>query len=432
MRDVVVVGAGVSGLACARRLQREGLDVLVIEADTRPGGVVSSERVDGYLLESGPNTILPTPESMAAIAEAGIADEMVTAPPKAPRFVYAGGRLRRVPWVMSPAGTLRALAEPFVRRRGSETDESLASFFDRRFGRQAHERLAAPFVTGIYAGNTAELSIRGVFPRLPELEARYGSVMMGMLRGRGKGHRHRLASFKGGMGTLPAGLAAGLNVRYGAAARAIGRGWEVDVDGESLRTPAVVIATPAYAASQLLGSVDPDAAGLLESVCYAPIVVASFAVANSAMTSPLDGFGFLAPRGEGLNVLGTLFNSCLFAGRAPSGQSLLTSFAGGRLAPEVADWTDDRVWAAVCSDVEKVLSLGAGVAKPIRLKRYRRAIPQYLLGHREWRARIESRVRDLPGLFLTGNYIDGVSVPASMEHGVRTADAAIQYIRRTE
>ena len=430
MADVIVVGAGVSGLACARGVRQAGLDPLVLEADARPGGVVSSERVDGYLLESGPNTILPTPESMAMIAAAGVSDQMITAPPGAPRFVYAGGRLRRVPWVLSPSGTLRALAEPFIRRRREPGDESLAAFFERRFGREAHARLAAPFVTGIYAGDTRELGIQGVFPRLARMEADFGSVVAGMVRGRGKRERRRLASFRDGMGTLVRGLARGLDIRFDTAARTLAPGWRLEAGAETFEAAAVVLATPAPAAARLLRTVDSDLAGHLGAVCYAPIVVASLGVAADEFPKPLEGFGFLVPREAGLKVLGTLFNSALFPGRAPAGQALLTSFLGGRLSPEAVDEPDDRLWAAVRSDVERVLGLGAGAGRGIRLTRYRRAIPQYRVGHTVWRSRLRADLAGMNGLFLTGNYLDGVSVPAAMEHGARTAEAVIQYIRR--
>lgn len=433
MPDVVVVGAGLSGLACARRLRALGLDARVVEARPRPGGVVWSDRVDGCLVEAGPNTILPTSETMAIISDAGIADRMVTAPPGAPRFVYVGGRLRRVPWALSPAGTLRALAEPLVRRRQDPSDESLAAFFTRRFGPETHERLAAPFVTGIYAGDTSELGVQGVFPRLVELERAHGSVILGMLLGRRRGgFRHRLASFRDGMGTLATGLAAELDVRYGASVESLTPGWRARIDGESIRVAAIVVATPAYAASRLLRAVDPHLAGLLESVCYAPIVVASVSVADRDFPRPLAGFGFLAPRSEGLNVLGTLFNSCLFPGRAPEGETLLTSFLGGRLSPGVVDWPEDRIWRAVDADLRRVLKLAPGSpGRPIRLLRYPQAIPQYRIGHPEWRSRLETRLREQPGLFLTGNYLDGVSLPAAMEHGARTADRVIRYLRRS-
>jgi oxygen-dependent protoporphyrinogen oxidase len=427
MPDVVVVGAGVSGLACARRLHQGGLDVLVIESDTRPGGVVQSHTEDGYLVESGPNSILPTEASVAQIADAGLADELVTAPPNSPRYIYVGGKIRRAPWVLSPLGIGRALLEPFI-PRGPEEPETVESFFTRRFGREVHDRLAAPFIGGVYAGDTSKLSLEAAFPRLEELERQYGSVVMGMIRGKRSGPRYGLSSFRRGMGTLPEGLAAGLDIRCGTPVSKLSSGWQVHFGDEGAEAPVVVLAVPSYIGSELLRSISPGMAELLGSVWYAPIVVAAMSVPDTEFQVPLTGFGFLVPRTEGVQVLGTLFNSSLFPGRSPDGQALLTSFIGGALLREVVAWSDDRIWDVVSQEVETVLSLGAGTVKPVRLFRQRRAIPQYPLGHSEWLSWVKTKINELPGLFLTGNYLEGVSVPASMEHGHRTAGAVIEYI----
>jgi oxygen-dependent protoporphyrinogen oxidase len=430
MPDVVVIGAGISGLTCARRLQKSGLDVLVIESEDRPGGVIQSHSLDGYLVESGPNSILPTAASMAEIEDAGLADELVTAPSKSPRFVYVGGKLRRVPWVLSPPGIARAMLEPLIPR--GPANESAKDFFSRRFGSEVHDRLAAPFVGGIYAGDTADLSMDAAFPRIAALERSYGSVVMGMLRAKRVGPRYGLASFTRGMSTLPEGLAKGLNIRFGSPVSKLTRGWNVDHGNESTKARGVVLAVPAYTGSSLLKQISGGMSELLDSVWYAPIVVATLSVPNTRFSSKLEGFGVLVPRTEGIQVLGTLFSSSLFPGRSPDGCSLLTCFLGGALSREVVEWSDQQIWDVVTREIETVLSIGAGSATPLRLFRHRRAIPQYQMGHIDLRSSMATKVNELPGLFLAGNYIDGVSVPGSMDQGVRTADAAIQYLRRQE
>ncbi len=216
MPDVVVIGAGIAGLCCARRLSGAGVDVLVLESRTRSGGVIRSHPSDGFLIESGPSTILPTPFASRLIATAGLRTEVVTAPTGLSRFIYLGGRLRKAPWVLSPSGFLRALAEPFVRRGpiGEDGDESFSAFVTRRLGRQVHDRLAAPFVSGVWAGDPSKISLRAAFPRLAEFETRYGSLTVGALRARRPGPRARLSSFRKGMETLPGRLAEGLEVLY--------------------------------------------------------------------------------------------------------------------------------------------------------------------------------------------------------------------------
>ena len=256
---------------------------------------------------------------------------------------------------------------------------------------------------------------------------------MGMIRSKSAaGLRYGLSSFRQGMETLPLGLAKGLDIRCGIPVSKLTTGWQVDFGDESAHAPVVVLAVPAHAGAELLESVSPGMSELLGSILYAPIVVVAMSVANTEFSVPLNGFGFLVPRTEGLQVLGTLFNSSLFPGRSPDGQTLLTSFIGGALHPEVIEWSEGRIWDVVSREVETILSLGSGTTNLVRMFRYRRAIPQYQVGHSDWLSWVKTKINELPGLFLTGNYLEGVSVPGSMERGVRTADAVIQYIRRAE
>ncbi len=430
MPDVVVIGAGISGLACGWHIRRAGFEVVLLEANTRPGGLIQSHQVNGYLIESGPNTILPTPGTIEFLQEAGLGEEIVEASPKSPRFVYLNGRLRRVPWVLSARGALRALAEPLVSRNRDHGDESLASFFGRRFGTEVHDRLVAPFVGGIYAGNTEELSIKATFPRMKELESLYGSVVLGMLRGALSKPRPKLSSFQKGMETLPQGLARKLDVRYGVVDTRLTPSWSVDSSAGRFRAKAVVVATPADAVSALLTPIDPEIGSLFRTVPYASILVAATSVGEAQLRAPLDGFGFLVPRVEGLHTLGTLFNSSLFPRRAPEGRALLTSFLGGAFEPYVVRWSDERVWDTVESELKQILGFEGSVTQ-LALYRYPRAIPQYRLGQPRWKEDALEGIGRQPGLFLAGNYLNGVSVPASIDQGQRAGSSVIEYVRRT-
>lgn len=441
MTDVVVVGAGLAGLACGWELARRGVEVRVLERDAVSGGVVRTHDIDGFRVEAGPNTIVPTPGAMEIIREAGLGDEIVRARPGLPRLVYIGGRLRRVPWVLSPHGWLRVLGEPFVGRRrhpeGSREsppgldDESLESFFTRRFGRQVHARLVVPFVGGIYAGDTRELSVGSTFPRLAEWERRYGSVALGMLRAPRQGNRFGLCSFRDGMRSLPQALARGLAVRPGVSGSRVRRletgRWQVESSEGSDIARVVVLAAPAHACGECIA--DPALAGLLSEVVYAPILVAAAALDAGQLPDRLNAFGFLVPRGEGLRILGTLYNSTLFEGRAPDGKVLLTTFLGGRLDPESPGWPDARVWETVEAELRAVLGFTGGL-RPVALFRYLRGIPQFRRGHGAWRQRVQDRLGDLEGLFLTGNYLDGVSVPMTLEHGRQQAFEVHRYLEK--
>jgi len=425
--DVVVVGAGITGLTCAYRLQKLGVNTLVLESGDRVGGVIRTERVNGYLVERGPNSLLPTAHTFELLKELGLDDELEEADPRSPRYIVVNRRLRAIPFgPLSFGGMLRALAEPIVRSK-SDDDESVASFFRRRFGTQVHDRIAAPFVTGIFAGDTEKLSVASVFPRIVEVEKESGSVILGMLRGKKKTakasepkpRRATISSFPDGLETLPRRIAGNLQVQTQCSGIRIGK---------DVRAKATVLAVPAYRAAEVLREIHPELALHLGAFEYAPIVVATTSVPLRNLPAPLRGFGFLVPRSEKLVTLGTIFSSLLFSGRAPEDRLLLTTYLGGALRPEVFDWPDERIWDAVCNEQKQVLKASTQ-PEPVAIFRHRRAIPQYNIGHHQRVEAVASELGRIPGMFITGNFLHGVSVPACMEHGDNTALAVAEFLR---
>jgi len=427
--DVVVVGAGITGLTCAYRLQKLGIKTLILESSDRIGGAIRSETVNDHLVEWGPSSLLPTAHTFGLLKELGLDGDLAEADPKAPRYIVVGGKLRPIPFApLTMRGISRGLAEPFVRSK-SNGDESVSSFFRRRFGDQIHERIVAPFVTGIFAGNTEKLSVGAVFPRVLEIEQQRGSVILGMLRGKPKGkaaqaptekpRKSVISSFPQGLQTLPQKIAEGLTIQTRCSGIRIGK---------EVRAKATVLAVPSYKAAEILSDLHPELATILGAIEYAPVVVAATSLRTSSLAAPLRGFGFLVPQSEQLTMLGTIFNSLLFLDRAPDDRILLTSFLGGALRPEVFDWPDERIWDSLCSDLKRVLKTSIQ-PEPVGLVRHRRAIPQYNLGHRERVEGIAAELKGIPGLFVTGNFLHGVSVPACMEHGDNTAAAVAEFLR---
>jgi oxygen-dependent protoporphyrinogen oxidase len=423
--DVVVVGAGITGLTCAHRLRKLGIDALVLESSDRVGGVIRSERIREHLVEWGPGSLLPTAHTFGLLEELGLDKELMEADPKAPRYIVVGGQLRAIPLgPLTFKGMLRGMAEPFVRTK-SKGDESVASFFRRRFGDQIHDRLVAPFVTGIFAGNTEKLSVGAVFPRILDIEQERGSIVWGMLRGKPKtaevktpSRKSSISSFPEGLEVLPKRLAEGLTIRTGCSGIRI---------GQEVQAKATVLAVPAHQAAVILEELYPDFAATLRSVEYAPVVVATVSLPVSHLSAPLRGFGFLAPQAERMTILGTVFNSLLFPDRAPEDRILLTSFLGGALKPEVFDWPETRIWDTVCSELKRVLKTSLQ-PEPLALSRHRWAIPQYNIGQRQRVDAIAGELKRIPGLFVTGNFLHGVSVPACMEHGDNTARAVSEFL----
>ncbi len=470
-KDVIVIGAGISGLVCAYRLKTLGVDVALLEKSARVGGVIHSERIDGFLIERGPNSSQGTEELVALVEELGVTDELVEGDPKAPAYVYFTGRLHAVPSgagafikskLLSFAGKLRIFKEPFVRVRRSEAEESVASFARRRIGREAAERMVAPFVSGIYAGDAEQLSVQAAFPKLANLETGYGGLFRGTFakalearRARKSASavldkaaptRRRLCSFKDGMAFLPQTIASklGEDLLTGCEELRIAdrgsrieatlpdhapenpqsTGFSVEFEragrNHKLTCNRLVIATPAKTAATVVAGVSDHLSHLLNEIEYPPLAIVSLAYDESTIATHLDGFGFLAPPSQGLNILGCVWNSSLFPDRAPRGQALITAFVGGALNPRAARAADSELVAIAHGELQKVLGISSD-PQVVAITRYERSIPQYNLGHFARVQRIESLLRDLPGLRLIGNYLHGVSTGDCIKDADRVA-----------
>jgi len=456
MLDVIVVGAGISGLVAAYRLQRSGFEVAVIDAGARPGGVIGSVARDGCLYERGPNSALDTTPLIGELVDdLGLRAELrFAAPAAAKRYVVRGGVLTALPTspgaflathLFSPSAKLALLREPFVRRARPEAEESIAAFARRRLGSEFLDYAVDPFVAGVYAGDAEVISVRAAFPKLYALEQRWGSLLRGQIFGSGERRRQnesaknsaRSFSFARGMQTLPDALAAALesitlNTRV---TRLAGQGaGAFTVQGEQQGRPmewrarAVVLATPADRAAELIREHAPDAATALESIPYAPVATVAAAYPASTIAHPLDGFGCLVPRKEQRRILGVLFSSTMFEGRAPAGTALLTAFVGGQRNPELARLPDDDIAALVHAELGALL--GASSAPLFQaVTRWPRAIAQYTLGHLGRVERAEAVGRALPGLFLCASWMGGVSVGDCIRNGHAKADVMAAYLR---
>jgi oxygen-dependent protoporphyrinogen oxidase len=396
---------------------------------------MGSVRDDGFLVERGPNSALETTPLFAELfAAAGIDGEKLIANPAASkRFILRSGRL--IPLPMSPpaflatplfslGAKLRLFREPFIGRGAGE--ETVAQFVRRRLGQEFLDYAINPFVAGVYAGDPERLSVPAAFPRLAELEQKYGSLIRGQIQGAKERKRRAeqskqtapMFSFRDGMGALPRALAAKLaDLRLGVTVEAVERspagyrargrdaaGAPVDVAARCL-----VLATPAYAAAPLLAPLAPDAGDALAGIEYPPVAVVATGYRPAPGMHPLDGFGFLIPAKENRRILGTLFSSTLFPGRAPDGRVLLTSFVGGMRQPELARQSDADLVAMVAGEQRALLGCPAA-PEFSRVTRWERAIPQYAPGHLQRMDRLARAEADLPGLFFCANYRGGISV----------------------
>jgi protoporphyrinogen/coproporphyrinogen III oxidase len=476
-RRIVVVGAGIAGLAAALRIVREAPDVelVVCEAGARPGGIIATERAGGggeYLIEAGPDSFLTEkPEALHFCEALGIAGGLVGVQPAAAHtYVVYRGRLTPIPdgfrilaparigpWLRSPlfswSGKLRMAMDWVLPRGRPVPDESVASFVTRRLGREAFDRVAEAMIGTIYAADAATLSLTATMPRFIELERRHGSVIRGLTSAGRLAPPHsprmtpdgdhergrRLGLFAApvdgmqmlvdaAVNRLPAGV---LRLQAGVASLEPASGarrYHVALSGGvRLEADGAVIATSAPAAAKLLASVDAGLAAALNAIAYASSVSVTLAYRRGDIRHALDGFGFVVPRVERRAMLAASFSSVKFPGRAPAEQALLRVFLGGALAPHMVDRDDDALIATARGEMESLL----GAAAPplfARVHRHRGAMPQYLVGHLARVAEIEARLAG-HGLALAGAAYRGVGISDCIRSGETAAGLVLTRVR---
>lgn len=441
----LVIGGGISGLVCACALQKAGVDVLLVEASSRPGGVINSVTRDGFLLELGPQSFAGNAQLRALCADLGIVDQLLEASPKAPRYVLVDGALRPVPmnppaFFLSPlisGSTKWALARDiFGKSTPPDSDESVAAFIRRKFSGQLLDRLVGPFVSGVYAGDPEKLSMRSAFPSVYEAEKASGSIVRGMLKiakaKNGPRERPTLNTFRQGNETIVRALANKLGAAILSQTRAkkiyrqndgsYALALEDITAAEPVQAKSVIFATPTDITGALLSQLDSSFESLLTSVEYAAVAVVSLGYRKSDVGHPLDGFGFLVPRSACLRILGTVWNSSLFPGRAPEGHALLTTFVGGSTDPSAAKLQREELSSLVHREIAPLLSIKNAPAFS-NVTIWPRALPQYNLGHGDRLASIARNLDRFPGIFLAGNYLRGPAIGSCVEQALAVAEA---------
>ncbi len=467
VRRVAVIGGGVTGLAAAHRLHEMAptrsppLEVVLFEADSRPGGVVASVRREGFLLEEGPDSMITDKPWGRQLAERiGIAGRLVGTRSELRRsFVAHGGRLQPTPdgfyllaptrilpllttRLFSPLGKARmALDLVLPRRRPCGGDESVASFVRRRLGEEVLERMAQPMIAGIYGADPERLSLQATFPRFLQMEREHGSLIRAMMAagrkraaaadretapgaGAASGPRYGLfVSFDEGLQVLTDSLAARLpagcirtNSKVTSLSRAGRSRWLVSTGGPGEEFDAVIVAVHAGDAAQLVRPFDAELAERLASIRYASAATVSLAFRVEDVGHPLDGFGFVVPATSRLSIIGCTFAHRKYPGRAPDGLALMRAFVGEPLA----DLPGEAIAARVLDDLRPLLGLRGG-PRLTHVSVWPRSMPHYHVGHLDLVARIERLTAAHPGLALAGNAYRGVGVPDCIRSGEAAA-----------
>ena len=445
------------------------MDPIVLEATERPGGVIATVRRNGFVFEAGPQCPRFPASVWALVKELNLEKEFVYGDPKAKRYILKQGQLHPAPFsavqimttrLVDLRSKLRFLGEVFGNTWPPEHEESLAEFVERKFGSEVLEYLVDPVISTVFLGDSCKMGMESAFPVLVEWERSRGSLVRGAIRGSVAKRRRAdpdgsrapdphetnrrrlhltdalpsLGSFSSGMGRLPEKLSEALSesMKYGVAANSVElvhsedhtskTGWRIQLSGgEEVAAESLVLAVPAYAAAGLLEKIAPQLGALLGEIEYAAMCSVSSAYERAQVSHTLDGFGFMVPRREGLNIICTFWNSSLFKGRAPEGKVLMTSFAGRDSNEALAASSDEECARTIHAENARILGIRGEPAEKM-VWRYPRALPQYNVGHAKRVAEIRRLQEALPNLGLVGNYLAGRSIGDCVELASRVAE----------
>ncbi|HEY5649294.1 MAG TPA: protoporphyrinogen oxidase [Nitrospiria bacterium] len=474
-KKAVIIGGGITGLAAAHALQEKAresglpLTTTLVESENRLGGKILTDRKDGFVIEGGPDSFISQkPWGLDLCIRLGLKDHLNgTNREQTATYILNHGRLvnlpegvmlmvptRFGPFIRTPlfslSGKIRMGMDLFLPKNTSGEDESLAGFVERRLGQEAVERLAEPLMAGIYAGDAHQMSLASTFPQFRDLENRYGSLIRGMLARR-KEMRNRASSgkpapwtmfmtLKNGLSEIVETLAGKLepgSVLTGSGAERIH--WKPGLslyhvrlkNGTVLEAHSVISAAPAYVTANLMAQTDATLVRSLNEIPYVSTATVSLAFRKKDFSHPLNGFGFVVPRGENRGIMACTWTSTKFPHRAPDDGILLRCFVGGAGREEILSGPDDEILKRVRTDLKETMGISE---EPLFSKVYRweRANPQYLVGHGERLAEIDDRLSRFPGLFLAGAAYRGIGIPDCIRQGQNAADQAHRYLNTPE
>lgn len=472
LKQIVIIGGGITGLSAAYTLQEEArakdlpLSYTLLEADTRLGGKILTERVNDFIIEGGPDAFVSQkPWGIDLCRHLGLRDHLTgTNPLERATYLLQRGRLHDLPEgmillvptrlgtllkssIFTPWGKLRMGLDLFLpRRRATASEESIADFVGRRLGREAVEKLAEPLLAGIHAGDAGRLSLQATFPQFADLEARYRSLIMGVLDRKrqretqpGEAPWSLFVTLREGLGemveVLEKVLKDTVSIRTGARVRTIRRGplcagppYVVEVeDGATYRADALILATPSYETANLLKRMVPVAAPHLRAIPYVTTATVSLAYRREDCPHPLNGYGFVVPRKEPCRILASTWTSTKFPHRAPPDHVLLRCFVGGAGREDLALQEERDLIRLAREELKTVLGIAA---EPVLARAYRweRANPQYEVGHLARLEAIDRALEKSPGVYLAGAAYRGIGIPDCIRQGTEAARKALAFV----
>ena len=454
-KKVIVLGAGISGLATAYWLFKDNIDCTVLERSGEVGGTIVAEVHESYLFDRGPNSGLETTPLIRKLAEeTGISDQMIYGDERSDkRYILRNNTLHPLPKgplsflttrLFSTGAKLRLLAEPFIGRSEDGYYQSIAEFVRRRLGREFLDYAINPFVAGVFAGNPEKLSVMSAFPKLYHMEEEYGGLIKGMIRGAGKRKKDpatskqkaKMFSFRDGMQTLPKAIAGKLEDRVivrahvqsvskrpaGFAVSYTKNGNHHQIDGET-----VVTTIPAYAAENILRGLDHELAQHLSAIYYPPVLVIYVVYRKEAVGRKLDGLGYLIPEKEQKHYLGALWSSTIFPNRADDLSASFTIFAGGARSPELFERDETTVREKILDEFQNCMKISEPPVY-ITQKKWEKAIPQYEIGYIEHERYFQNFENKFPGIFIGGNFRGGISIGDCIKNSETLADKVKKHL----
>ncbi|PID56149.1 MAG: protoporphyrinogen oxidase [Ignavibacteriae bacterium] len=457
-KRIIIIGAGISGLATAHWLEKEGYDVTIIEEKTEPGGAMQTKLSNNFLIDFGTNSgTETTPKIRELVNDIGLSNEMIYANENSKiRYILKNNELTPLPTsptqflktkLFSNSAKLRILKEPFIGKSEDGYNQSIADFVRRRLGDEFLENAIDPFVSGVFAGNPAELSVKSAFPKLYRLEEKYGGLIKGTIKGARERRNNpekskqyaKMFSFKNGMQSFPRAIEKNLKGKkyYGSIVESISKQdkkivIEMEYKGKKGKlTSDVLLSTiPAYKLSKISDSIDKELTKHLNEIYYPPVLVLFLGYDREVITRELDGFGFLIPSKEKKSFLGAIWSSSIFVNRTSRETEAFTIFVGGTKNPDFKiDDVKNRI-DEVLKEFHDIMGIDANPTL-IEWKFWNKAIPQYNIGYREHEEYFYKFEENNPGIFLGGNYIGGISVGDCIKSSYNNFEKIKKYLSKT-
>jgi len=452
---ITILGAGISGLATAFWLNKDGFDLTVLESINEPGGSMITRYEDGFLIDYGPNSGLETTPLIGQIVEEiGLKVEMIYADEKAnKRYILKNDQLHALPTspgaflktkLFSTKAKLRLLAEPFVVKSKEGYYQSISEFVKRRLGQEFLDYAINPFVAGVFAGDPDRLSVKSAFPKLYRLEELYGGLFKGLVLGAKNRKKQaeqskqsaRMFSFERGMQSFPKSIAAKLGdkIKYNCHVENVVKSenkfkvlYHHNSKSEEIVTDVVLSTIPAYQAASIFDDKENQLFDHLNKIYYPPVKVLYIGFRKTVVGQVLDGFGFLIPEKENKAFLGAIWSSTIFPFRARDDLAAFTLFIGGARSPELLDNENEKLVHNVIEEFKKIMNIDSD---PIFIKEmlWPKAIPQYSIGYIEHEKYFQKFEMSNPGIFLSGNYRGGISVGDCIKNSELTYEKICEYI----